>query len=51
MTDNGSNFNLKGDGKRLYWDGILKELKQFVTEELKLSGACVEFVVAITILY
>ena len=38
MADNCSNFNLKSDGKRVHWDGTLSELKQIVTEELKLSG-------------
>ena len=38
MADNRSNVNSKGDCKRLYWDGTLSELKQFITEELKLSG-------------
>ena len=38
MEYNCSNFDLKRDGKRLYLDGTLSELKQFVTEDLKLSG-------------
>ena len=33
-----SNINLKSDGERIYWDGTLCKLKQFVSEELNLSG-------------
>ena len=33
-----SSSDLKIDGEKLYWDGTLNDLKEFVSNRLKLSG-------------